>query len=72
MRIAELVAERLVVHSGSNRSGHRAADLDLCSKQRYLRTRVWHTPPALSHPLELRFTSTATDYAGPALRYHPP
>ena len=26
MRIAELVAERLLVHSGSNRSGHRAAD----------------------------------------------
>ena len=29
VRIAELVAERLLVHSGSNRSGHRAADLAL-------------------------------------------
>ena len=29
MRNAELVAERLAVQSGSNRSGHRAADLAL-------------------------------------------
>ena len=29
VRIAELVAESLLVHLGSNRSGHRAADLAL-------------------------------------------
>ena len=49
MRIAELVAERLLVHSGSNRSGHRAADLALwhslvvqmSASPRVIRPRAW-------------------------------
>ena len=49
MRNAELVAERLVVHSGSNRSGHRAADLALwhssvvqmSASPRVIRPRAW-------------------------------
>ena len=49
MRNAELIAERLVVQSGSNRSGHRAADLALwhssvvqmSASPRVIRPRAW-------------------------------
>ena len=49
MRNAELVAERLVVQSGSNHSGHRAADLapwhssvvQMSASPRVIRPRAW-------------------------------
>ena len=49
MRNAELVADRLVVQSGSNHSGHRAADLapwhssvvQMSASPRVIRPRAW-------------------------------